>query len=130
LPFAEVETVTEAVSDAVESAMLRAITVAEVWLGQSGAEYTPVLEIVPKLELPPATPFTIHATVVFEVPDTFATKRCEVPAITTAEEGVTVTATEDEPVMVTLAVADLLVSAALVAEIETLPPDGTLEGAW
>jgi hypothetical protein len=32
--------------------------------------------------------------------------------------------------MVTLAVADLLVSAALVAEIETLPPDGTLEGAW
>jgi hypothetical protein len=37
-----------------------------------GAVYTPELEIMPTVELPPVVPFTSHVTLVFEVPVTIA----------------------------------------------------------
>lgn len=55
------------------SAWLTAVTVTLVCAGiVAGAVYNPDAEIVPALALPPAAPFTSHATLVFVLPVTLA----------------------------------------------------------
>jgi hypothetical protein len=78
----------------------------------AGAEYRPLLEIVPTAGL------TDHVTAVFVVPVT-AAANCWVPeGATLAVDGLTVTCTAGTTV--TLAVAVLLVSATLVAVTVTV----------
>ena len=58
--------VTFALADLVLSAALTAVTITVVGDGNLlGARYNPPL-IVPIMELPPGTPFTLQATAVFE----------------------------------------------------------------
>lgn len=54
------------------------------------------MEIVPVAALPPATPFTLHTTVVSLVFVTVAVNIWRLPKITVAVTGVTVTAIEPE----------------------------------
>jgi hypothetical protein len=42
----------------------------------AGAVYSPVDEIVPTVEFPPAVPFTVHVTLVFDELVTFAANCC------------------------------------------------------
>ena len=58
---------------ALASATLAALTVIFEFAGRTeGAVYSPALAMVPTAELPPATAFTLQATLVFEVPVTVA----------------------------------------------------------
>jgi hypothetical protein len=73
----EISTVAEA--DLVVSATLCALTETEPPEGTlAGAVYSPPLEIVPTVELPPATPFTFQLTEVLVVPLTVA-ENCWLP---------------------------------------------------
>jgi len=61
--------VTEVEADFVESAALIALTVTVAGEGAvAGLVYRPPLEMVPTVELPPAIPFTVQLTPVFDVP--------------------------------------------------------------
>lgn len=87
-------TVTVAEADLVESAADVALMVTVAGDGTvDGAVYTPAVEIIPTVELPPFTPLTLHVTAVFEVFVTAAMNVCMAPAFTVAVAGVTVTAT-------------------------------------
>ncbi|MDE3137522.1 MAG: hypothetical protein KGL59_13175 [Acidobacteriota bacterium] len=58
---------------AVLLAWLVAVTVTDAGLGRSaGAVYSPPDVIVPTVVFPPATPFTLHVTLVFDDPLTVA----------------------------------------------------------
>jgi hypothetical protein len=89
--------------------------------------YNPALEIVPTVLLPPAVPLTLHVTAVLELPLTVAVNCCVCPTRTDMVVGETLT--ETPCVTVAVACADLVESAALVAVIVTLPPEGTAAGA-
>jgi hypothetical protein len=54
----------------------------------------PLAEIVPTAADPPAVPFTLHVTLVFEFPVTVAVNCADPPARTFAVEGLTVTIVE------------------------------------
>jgi hypothetical protein len=70
---AGVTTVVEAEADLVESAAETAVTVTIAGVGTViGPVYTPEVEIMPSVALPPATPLTLQFTVVFEEPTTAA----------------------------------------------------------
>jgi hypothetical protein len=110
------------------SAELVAVTVTVLGEGTAeGAEYIPAESIVPQdVALQPA-PCTVHVTAVFDVPTTDAVNCCVAPVATEKLLGVTVTATTDT--MVTLADADLLAAAVLVAITLTLAGEGATAGA-
>ena len=66
-------TVAWAEADLVESAADTAVTVTIAGEGTAmGAVYTPDVEIIPTVALPPATPLTLQFTVVFDEPVTEA----------------------------------------------------------
>src|SRR5580698_6324425 len=70
-------TVTCAAADLVLSALEVALTVTVAGDGTVvGAVYTPAVEIMPTVELPPLTPLTLHVTVIFAVFVTAAMKVC------------------------------------------------------
>jgi hypothetical protein len=56
--------------------------------------YSPAEEIVPTEAFPPVIPLTLHVTVVFEVPVTFAVNCCVLPSSTLELEDETVTITD------------------------------------
>src|SRR6266404_1358161 len=88
------EMLTLALADFVLSAWLVAATVTVVGLGTTlGAVYKPVAEIVPRVLLPPATPFTDQFTAVLEDPLTVAVKLWVPLVKTVADEGATLTET-------------------------------------
>src|SRR3981081_2319380 len=107
-----------------------AVTVTVAGLGTAeGAVYSPEVEIVPTVELPPVTPFTCQVTAVLEVPVTVAVN-CWVFAIgTEADAGATETLTWVGAVTVTVADADLVVSACDTAVTVTAAGLGPAEGA-
>src|SRR5215472_9619299 len=77
-----------ATPDLVESAWDTAVTVTVAGLGTAtGAAYSPLLPIVPIIELPPATPFTSHFTTVFSALETTAVNCWVDPTCTRVEEG-------------------------------------------
>ena len=87
-------TVTVAEADLVVSATDVALMVTAAGDGTvDGAVYTPAVEIIPTVELPPFTPLTLHVTAMFAVFVTAAVKVCMAPVSTVAVAGVTVTAT-------------------------------------
>ena len=96
-------TVTVAEADFVVSATLVAVTVYVPAV--AGAVYRPAVVIVP--------PVALHVTLVLVVPVTVAVNCCVPPVASDAEVGLIVTATGT--VTVTVAEADLVVSATLVA---------------
>jgi hypothetical protein len=86
--------VTFACANRLVSAMLVAATAAVVKAAtDAGAVNNPPVEIVPTLEFPPVTPFTVHVTPVFVLPDTVAVNCCVFPADSVAEVGDTDTLT-------------------------------------
>jgi hypothetical protein len=94
---------------------------------EAGAAYIPVLEMVPTVEFPPATPFTCHVTAVFDVLPTVAVNVCEPETVTVALAGLTETVIMG--VTVTCAEADFVVSAADTAVTVTVAGDGAAAGA-
>jgi len=110
-------TVTVELADLVVSAAL--VTVIVCCPVVVGAVYSPVVEMIPTVAFPPVTPSTAHVTAVFEDPVTVAWNCCVAPAWMAALTGVT--ATEIVCVAETVALADLVVSAALVAVIVCCP---------
>jgi hypothetical protein len=92
-----------------------AVTVTVAGLGTvAGAVKTPIVEIVPVLAFPPVTPFTCQVTAVLPVFCTVAVKAWDAPVVTLAVPGAIEIPTgsgEEVAVMVTVAEADLLVSA-------------------
>ena len=94
---------------------------------EAGAVYIPVLETVPTVEFPPATPFTCHVTAMFDVFATVAVNVCEPETATDGFAGLTETVIMG--VTVTCAEADLVVSAADTAVTVTAAGDGTEAGA-
>ena len=82
--------------------------------------------IVPTVALPPTTPFTLQFTAVFVVPVTVAVNCCVAPVTTVALVGLTLTATGT---MVTVAEAELVARAWLVAVTVTVAGVGTVVGA-
>jgi hypothetical protein len=98
-------TVTVALANLVESAALVAFTVTEVLEVTVGAVNRPELDTVPAV--------AVHVTEVLEEPVTVAVNCLVAPEATVADVGLTETLTG--VTTVTLAVADLVVSAALVA---------------
>ncbi len=117
---------TEALADLLLSAALVAVTVTEGLLGRvAGAVYSPEVEMVPTVALPPAVPLTAQVTPVFVVPVTLAVNCCVEPVLTVADVGATATATVLAATgagIVTLAVADFVGSATLVTFTVALPP--------
>ena len=80
----------------VASATLCAVTVTVADAGRiCGAVYTPFALMVPVREVPPATPLTLHATVVSLAPVTMGVKACVLPRSSEAVAGVTVTPTAE-----------------------------------
>ena len=71
----------------VGSAALTAATVTVVG-PVAGAVYRPEAVIVPAVELPPAIPFTVQFTAVFDVPVTDAVNCCDWPVCIEADVGV------------------------------------------
>jgi hypothetical protein len=123
-------TVTVAEAERVGSAADTAVTLTVAGVGMvAGAVYSPRLEIVPTVELPPAIPLTLQLTAVFDPAlTTVAVKDCvPVPASTTALLGATDTATGG--VMVTPAKPVLVASASDTAFTDTVGDDGTFTGA-
>lgn len=86
-----------------------------------------MLSIVPQAVALHPAPCTFHVTAVFDVPTTDAFNCCVVPVTTEALAGVTVMTTL--VIMVTLADADLLESAMLVATTLMLAGEGATGGA-
>ena len=76
--------------------------------------YSPALETVPTTALPPATPFTCQLTAVLLVPLTVAVNCRVPPVVSEADVGEMLSETVGA-VTVTVAEADLVVSATLVA---------------
>jgi hypothetical protein len=93
----------------------------------AGAVYSPVDEIVPVVEFPPAVPFTDHVTLVLDELLTLAVNCCVPDSWTEALAGETETDTAD--ITVTDAEADFFGSATLVAAIVTVAGEGKLDGA-
>ena len=97
--------------------------------GAAGAVYMPDEEIVPTVELPLCMPFTSQLTDVFVVPETVAVNCFDWLVCKLVEAGETVTDTGVEAaVIVTAALAVLVVSYTLVVITVTEPPEGTLAG--
>jgi len=124
-------TVTIALADFVESAVEIAVTVTVIEDVTNGAAYSPVAEIVPTCELPPPTPFTCHCTAVLVEPVTVAVNCCVTPEAIAAVLGETEIVTAGCPLalMVTVALADLLPSAAGIAVTVTVMSE-LVTGAW
>jgi len=81
-------TLTWAVADCLESAVLVAVMLTDAGFGTSvGAVYSPLVEIVPTVTLPVDTPFTLHVTAVLEVPVTVGVNCCVPPTATVAVRG-------------------------------------------
>ena len=99
--------VTEAVADLVVSATLVALTVPMVFAVTVGAVNKPVLETVPIV--------ADQVTDVFVAFETVAVNCWAPPDVTVADVGEIVTAPVARAVIVTVALADLVVSATLVA---------------
>lgn len=77
-----------AAPDLLESAWDTAVTVTVAGLGTlAGAAYSPLLPIVPMVELPPAIPFTSHVRAVFVALETVAVNCWVNPTCTWLEEG-------------------------------------------
>ncbi|MGH9775744.1 MAG: hypothetical protein ACRD50_12440 [Candidatus Acidiferrales bacterium] len=100
----EMATLAEPLADG--AAWLVAVTVTVAGFGSTaGAVYIPLADIVPMVEFPPATPFTLQETFVLLVPVTAAENDCETPNSTEVEVGLTCTITfgggggGDEPVL-------------------------------
>jgi hypothetical protein len=124
--------VTVAAPDLVESATDTARTATVAGLGAlAGAEYTPAVDIVPTVALPPVMPFTCHVTVFVEPFTTVAEKACVPdPACTIADDGETLTDTTSGALVIsTLAAADCVVSATDVAVTVTVGSAGGVAGA-
>ncbi len=101
-----VDTVTDAAAVLVVSAALVAVTVYVPAV--LGAVYNPLLLMLP--------PLALHVTAVFVVPLTLAVNCCVPPVVTDAETGEMLTLTVAAGALtVTVALADLLLSATLVA---------------
>jgi hypothetical protein len=89
-------TVTLALADAVESATLVALIATVAGLGtHQGAVYTPDVEIVPTVPLPPAMPLTFQVTAVLVLPVTVALNCCVLNPATEALVGETLTLIAD-----------------------------------
>jgi hypothetical protein len=126
--------VTAALADFVVSATLVAVTVTLGGVGTfAGAVYvalaTPFATIVPTVEFPPATPFTLQVTVVDGAPDpvTVAVKPCAAFVATLALVGEISTTTSS--CRVTLADPLALGDATLTAVTVTLAGDASTFGA-
>jgi hypothetical protein len=74
--------------------------------GAAGAVYSPAAETVPTVVFPPATPFTLQETAVFEELVTVAVKGWVPPGATVTRDGATVTVTGGGGGGVTVTVAD------------------------
>lgn len=86
--------VTVALAVALELVAVIAVTVTVFLAGTTaGAVYVPAALIVPVADAPPSTPFTCHATTVFDVPETVALKFCVAPERTSALVGAILTVT-------------------------------------
>jgi hypothetical protein len=85
--------------------------------------------MVPTVELPPVTLLTCQVTPVLVVPVTVPVNCWVLPAVTLALVGLTDTATDGVAEMFTVALAEAVVLAALVAVTVTLPPEGAVPGA-
>ena len=97
----------------------------------AGAVNSPLVEIVPFVESPPTSPFTLQVTLVLDVPLTVA-RNCWVwETCTDALEGDTVTEIVGGPfeVTVTVALADFDESTVLIADTVTEAGDGRTFGA-
>jgi hypothetical protein len=92
-----------------------------------GAVYTPVVLIIPTVELPPAMLFTDQLTAAFVVPVTVAVKESVSPVPIVALAGKTWTRTPESIVTVALAVTAAL--AAAIATTETVGGFGNAAGA-
>ena len=93
--------------------------------------YSPLVEIVPSMELPPATPLTVQMTLVLDEPLTVAANCWVCETCTVALPGDTVTETVGGPAetTVTRALADFDGSVVLTAETVTEDGDGRMAGA-
>jgi hypothetical protein len=121
---------TVALSDAVVSAALCAVTVTELDGSDLGAVYMPEEVTVPTVEFPPSAPFTIQFTAVLLVPETAALNCWEFPTCRLALVGETETETSPERAAVTetAALAEALDCATLRA-VTVMVPDGATGGA-
>lgn len=93
----------------------------------NSAELELVVTIVPRIALPPGTPFTSHATAVPAARQKDAVKLCVCPSATLAVCGAIELVLEQ--VIVTLAFPDFVASAMLVAVTVTVGGDGSAAGA-
>jgi hypothetical protein len=125
--------VTVAEADFVESAALTPVTVTVAGEGAiDGEEYTalnPPVDSDPQAAPLQPTPLTFQVTAVLEVPVTLALKGCMLAVTTEAFVGLRLNKTATAVTIVTLAEADLLGSATLVALTVTDGGEGTLIGA-
>jgi hypothetical protein len=122
------EMVTVAVADFEVSATLVAVTVTVLGEGATdGAVYRPLAETVPQVAPAQPAPVTAHVTLVLDVPVTVAVNCCVPPASTDAVVGLTVM--ETTAMTVTVAEADFVGSAALVAVTLTMFGEGANAGA-
>ena len=87
-----------------------------------------LVEIVPQDEPLHPTPLKLQVTAVFEIPVTFAVKSCVPEVGTETFVGLMLNKTASAATIATLAEADLVGSATLVAVTVTVPDEGTLEG--
>ena len=117
--------VTEAEPDLVGSDTLVAVTVT-VAGAVAGAVYRPVELIVPHAAPVQPAPETLQDTAVFVVPATVAVNCCLAPVTSVTGVGLTPTATGT---MVTVADAELVARAWLVAVMVTVAGVGTVAGA-
>ena len=83
--------------------------------------------MVPKVPLPPVSPFTLQVTAVFGVPVTVAVNWTEEPAGSTGAPGMIETVTDDSGTTVTIAQAVAEGSATLVAHTLSGPTGGTAD---
>jgi hypothetical protein len=120
--------VTAAVLDLVASATEVAVTETSAGFGTAGgAKYRPLEEMEPHAAPLQPAPTTLQETPVFEVPLTVAVN-CWVPPITTWTAAGAMF-TDIGPLMLTVALADLVLSATEVAVIVTWFGVGALPGA-
>ena len=120
--FAGAVTVTVALADLLESAWLTALTTMELAGTAAGAVYSPAVEIVPVVALPPVTLLTCQVTAVFAEPLMVALNCRVVPVCTLAEVGEIETLTvcpPPLPLTVTVAVAERSLLMAQTARIVT-----------
>jgi hypothetical protein len=121
-------TVTVADADLVLSAIEVAVTITCAGLGTvAGAVKRPLDEITPQAAPEQPTPLRLHVTAVFVVPVTVEVNRCVFPATTSAVVGEILTTTGGR--MVTVADADLVLSATEVTITVTCAGLGTVPGA-